>query len=136
MMKKMLCALVFCMLALLASAQPVPQAGKSYKQALKEQNKAQQLCKKHADWSMDDCRQIAQGHSWIGMTDVMLYALYGRLRGFSTEQTEDGTVTVLQYTDELPNWFAPGQPSHNYTTVVLNSSNIVTDIRNTNISKF
>jgi hypothetical protein len=136
MMKKMLCALVFCMLALPASAQPVPQAGKSYKQAFKEQKKAQQLCQKHADWSMDDCRQIAQGHSWIGMTDVMLYALYGRPRGFSTEQTEDGTVTVLRYTDELPNWFAPGQPSHNYTTVVLNSGNIVTDIRNTNISKF
>jgi hypothetical protein len=134
-MKKMLYAFVFCMLALPVSAGQ-PQVGKSYKQALKEEKKAQQLCQKHADWKIDDCRQIAQGRTWIGMTEGMLYALYGRPRTFSTEHTEDGTVTVLRYTNELPNWFAPGQPSHNYITVFLNSDNIVADIRNTNISKF
>jgi hypothetical protein len=96
MMKKMLCALVFCMLALPASAQPVPQAGKSYKQASKEQKKAQHLCQKHTDWSIDDCKQIAQGHSWIGMTDVMLYALYGRPRSFSTaNRRRDGHCSTV-----------------------------------------
>jgi hypothetical protein len=136
-MKKMVYAFIFCMLLTVpASAQPAPQTGKSGKQALQEEKKAQHLCQKHANWNINDCRQVAQGHTWIGMTEGMLYALYGRPRNFSTEQTEDGTVTVLRYTNELPNWFAPGQPSHNYITVFLNSRNIVADIRNTNISKF
>jgi hypothetical protein len=43
-----------------ASAQPAPQTGKSGKQALKEEKKAQHLCQKHANWNINDCRQIAQ----------------------------------------------------------------------------
>jgi|GEM_PF-1141604 hypothetical protein len=46
-------------------------------QAAYDKSKAGILCKKHTDWTKDDCQNIADGKYWIGMSLDMLKALRG-----------------------------------------------------------
>ena len=41
-------------------------------------SKAGRLCKKHSDWSRNDCERLANGKIWIGMSYEMVVASYGR----------------------------------------------------------
>lgn len=42
-----------------------------------ESSKAGQLCKKHPDWTKEDCNNVADGRYWIGMSYDMLVVSYG-----------------------------------------------------------
>jgi hypothetical protein len=111
------------------------------KQLLKEDKKAEHLCQKHSNWKIGDCRQITQGHVFVGMTEEMLYATVGRPSGSSTvdmEQTEDGIATTIVYDFNMRIPFGGGETmgtEDRYFTVVL-SNGIVTRFRSTSIAKY
>jgi len=58
--------------------------------------KAWKLHKKHPEWSVDDCKSVAKGKIWIGMSTNMLMASYGS-RPDSANPSNFGNGTRWQY---------------------------------------
>lgn len=58
--------------------------------------RAWKLHKKHPDWSIDDCKNVARGRYWIGMSTEMLVASFGR-RPDSANPSNFGSGTNWQY---------------------------------------
>lgn len=60
-------------------------------QAAFDKTKAGQLCKKHADWSNDDCKLVADKQIWIGMSYDMLIAIRGKPNSANPSNYGSGT---------------------------------------------
>jgi hypothetical protein len=58
-------------------AQEEAAAKAKAEQAAFDASKAGKICKKHPDWSHEDCQNVAGRKYWIGMTLDMLKASYG-----------------------------------------------------------
>jgi len=64
--------------------------------------RAWKLHKKHPEWDIDDCRNVAKGKYWIGMTTEMMVASLGRPDSAKPSNYGNGRQWQYCYTD---GWF-------------------------------
>ena len=61
-----------------------------------QKTKAGKVCATHADWTKQNCEDVAQGKIWIGMSYDMLVASYGK-KPDSANPSNYGNGTKWQY---------------------------------------
>ena len=68
-------------------------------------SKAGKLCTAHPDWSRGECKDVADGKIWVGMTTDMLVALRGRPNSSNPSNYGSGTRYQYCWTGYTPSCF-------------------------------
>jgi hypothetical protein len=77
-------------------------------EAAYENGPAGKLCKKHTDWTRDDCEGVAKRQYWIGMTIDMLKATRGTPNNANPSNYGGDTQWQWCWTDYTPSCFYGG----------------------------
>ena len=89
-------------------AQDEAEAKVNAEQAAFDRTRAGQLCKKHSNWSKEECQNVADNRYWIGMTLDMLKAERGLPNNANPSNYGGETEWQWCWFDHIPSCFYGG----------------------------
>ena len=81
------------------------EAGRKAEQARYDATRAGQLCKKHPNWSRDDCQNVADRKIWVGMEYKMLLEEIGQPNSKNLSNYGGGSEYQYCWNDRNPSCF-------------------------------